>query len=143
MKAAHQHPLHPALAHFPLAFWLGASAADMIALRSGAAIWWTVSRCAIAAGLIMGALALGAGILELWLRTLPRGAVRWLTVHATLMSVAFLAFMVSLSLRATTPPGEAALALSFIGSGIVLAGGFCGGTLVYRFGVGVSAGREP
>jgi uncharacterized membrane protein len=40
-----------------------------------------------------------------------------------------------------TPPTGAALALSFLGSAVVLAGGFCGGTLVYRFGVGVSERR--
>lgn len=71
------HPLHPALAHFPLAFWLGSFAADLIGLRTGSAVWWTVSHHALAAGAIMGAVT-------------------------------------------------------------VLAGGFCGGTLVYGYGVGVS-----
>jgi len=137
------HPVHPALVHFPLAFWLGASACDLIALRTGEGIWWTLSHHAIAAGLIMGVLALCAGVLELWLRPVPRAALRWVRAHATFMGVALLCFMVSLSLRATTPPSRAALALSFLGSAIVLAGGFCGGTLVYRFGVGVSEGREP
>jgi len=136
------HPLHPALAHFPLAFWVGASVCDLIALRTGGAEWWTLSRRAIAAGVIAGMLALCAGLLELWLRTLPRPAVRWVRMHASLMSLALLCFMVSLSQRSAAPPGGAALALSFLGSGIVLAGGFCGGTLVYRFAVGVSAGRE-
>jgi uncharacterized membrane protein len=137
-----RHPLHPALAHFPVAFWLGASACDLIALRTGGVAWWTVSHYAIAAGVIMGALALAAGLLELWLRSLPGAAVRWVTVHASLMSLALVCFMVSLSQRTTTPPTAAALALSFLGSAVVLAGGFCGGTLVYRFGVGVSQGRE-
>lgn len=136
-----QHPVHPAVAHFPVAFWLGASAADVLAMRTGSMAWWTVSRYAIAAGVIMGALALCAGLLELWLRTLPPAAVRWAAMHASLMSIALLCFMVSLSQRTAAPPGYIALALSFAGSAIVLAGGFCGGTLVYRFGVGVSAGR--
>lgn len=137
------HPVHPALVHFPLAFWLGASACDLIALRTGEGIWWTLSHYAIAAGLVMGALALAAGVLELWLRPVPHAALRWVTAHATLMGVALLCFMVSLSLRTATPPSSAALGLSFLGSAIVIAGGFCGGTLVYRFGVGVSGEREP
>ena len=141
MKAALlRHPVHPALAHFPVAFWLGATAADALAKTAGSRVWWTVSRYAIAAGLIMGALALCAGLIELWLRSLPPAALRWATVHAGLMSLALLCFMVSLSQRTSTPPGRLALALSFAGSALVLAGGFCGGTLVYRFGVGVSAG---
>lgn len=136
------HPVHPALAHFPVAFWLGASASDLIALRGGDVAWWTVSHYAIAAGVIMGALTLGAGLVELWLRPLPPAAVRWVTVHASLMSLALICFMVSLSQRTAGAPAGAALALSFFGSAVVLAGGFCGGTLVYRFAVGVAEQRE-
>jgi uncharacterized membrane protein len=140
--APHLHPLHPALAHFPLAFWLGSCASDLLALETGTPVWWTVSRHAVAAGVIMGALALAAGVLELWLRALPRAAVRWMTVHASLMSTALLLFMVSLSLRAASPPPFAALAMSFSGSALIVVGAFCGGTLVYRFGVGVSERAE-
>lgn len=132
------HPLHPALVHFPVAFWIGAAASDLVALRTHAALWWTVSHHAVAAGVVMGAVALLAGLLELALRRLPRGALPWLAVHASLMSVALLCFMVSLAWRTVVPPPPGALALSFAGSALVLAGGFCGGTLVYRFGVGVS-----
>ncbi len=140
--APHLHPLHPALAHFPLAFWLGSCACDLLALRTGTPVWWTVSHHAIAAGVIMGALALGAGLLELWLRALPRAAARWVTVHATLMGAALLLYMVSLSLRAASPPPFAALAISFAGAALIVVGGFCGGTLVYRFGVGVAGRAE-
>ena len=132
------HPVHPALAHFPLAFWLGSSVSDLIALKTGDTVWWTVSHYAVAAGVIMGAVALLAGGLELWLRQLPRAAVRWAAVHASLMSSALLLFMVSLSWRAVTPPPLSAVGISFAGSLLVLAGGFCGGTLVYGYGVGVS-----
>jgi uncharacterized membrane protein len=132
------HPLHPALAHFPLAFWIGSSAADLLALRSGATVWWTIAHHAIAAGDLVAVLALLAGGLELWLRKLPPAARKWVGVHASLMGCALLCFLVSLSWRSVTPPPGAAVALSFLGSAIVLAGAFCGGTLVYRFGVGVS-----
>ncbi|HLJ37938.1 MAG TPA: DUF2231 domain-containing protein [Steroidobacteraceae bacterium] len=142
--APHLHPLHPALAHFPLAFWIGSCASDLLALSSGVPVWWTVSHHATAAGLIMGALALAAGVLELWLRALPRAAVRWVVLHASLMSAALLLFMLSLSLRRASPPPLIAPAISLVGCALIIAGGFCGGTLVYRFGVGVSArGREP
>jgi uncharacterized membrane protein len=132
------HPLHPVLAHFPLAFWLGASASDLIALETHTAAWWTVSHHAVAAGTIMGALTLMAGLLELWLRKLPPPAVRWVIVHASLMTSALLIFMVSLSWRTTVPAPTSAVALSLVGCAVVLAGGYCGGTLVYRYGVGVA-----
>ena len=133
-----RHPLHPALAHFPVALWIAASAADLVALRTGDLTWWQVSRYAAAGGTLMGALTLLAGLLELWLRTIPREAVRWLGVHATLMVCALLCFMVSLSWRAHAPPPLSAVWLSVLGCTCVAVGGFCGGMLVYRFGVGVS-----
>ena len=136
-RSAYLHPLHPVLAHFPLAFWIGASVADLIALRTQSAAWWTVSHHAVAAGVIMGALALLAGLLELWLRKLPSEARRWAMVHASLMVTALLIFMVSLSWRTSVPAPASAVTLSLVGCALVLAGGYCGGTLVYRFGVGV------
>ncbi len=132
------HPVHPALAHFPVAFWLGSSASDLIALKSGNAVWWAVSHYAVAAGVITGAIALLAGAVELWLRKLPPAAWRWAGLHAGLMGTALLCFMVSLSWRAAAPPPLSAVWVSLLGSAIVLAGGFCGGTLVYGYGVGVS-----
>jgi len=132
------HPVHPGLAHFPVAFWLGSSASDLIALKSGNPVWWAVSHYAVAAGVIMGAITLLAGALELWLRKLPPEAWRWAGLHAGLMSTALLCFMVSLSWRAAAPPPLSAVWVSLLGSAIVIAGGFCGGTLVYGYGVGVS-----
>src|SRR4029077_17650943 len=98
-----RHPLHPALAHFPVALWIGTISADLIALRTGDVTWWHVGRYAAIAGTLMGALTLLAGLLELWLREIPSAAVRWLGVHASLMSAALLSFMVSLSLRTNAP----------------------------------------
>jgi uncharacterized membrane protein len=132
------HPVHPALAHFPVAFWLGSSVSDLIALRTGNAVGWAVSHYAVAAGVIMGTVALLAGALELWLRRLPAEAWRWAGLHAGLMSTALLCFMVSLSWRATAPPPLSAVWVSALGSVIVIVGGFCGGTLVYGYGVGVA-----
>ena len=137
MRSPLLHPLHPVLAHFPLAFWIGASAADLIALETHAPAWWTVSHHALAAGTIMGALTLVAGLLELWLRKLPPAAVRWVSLHAGLMTGALFVFMVSLSWRTAVPAPQSAVILSLVGCALVLAGGYCGGTLVYRFGVGV------
>jgi uncharacterized membrane protein len=136
--ASLRHPVHPALAHFPVAFWLGSSASDLIALKTGHAVWWAVSHYALAAGVTIGAIALLAGGLELWLRKLPPESWRWAGLHGGLMSTALLCFMVSLSWRAAAPPPLAAVWVSLLGSAIVIVGGFCGGVLVYGYGVGVS-----
>ena len=137
-RSAFRHPVHPVLAHFPIAFWLGASGADLIAWRTGNPVWWTVSHHAIAAGLVMGTLALLTGGVELALRQLPAAAWRWAGVHAGLMSTALLCFLVSLSWRGATPPPASAVWVALFGSALLLVGGFCGGTLVYGYGVGVS-----
>jgi len=132
------HPVHPALAHFPVAFWLGSSALDLIALKTGHTMCWTMSHYALAAGVIMGALTLLAGAFELWLRQLQPEAWRWAGLHAGLMATALLVFMVSLSWRTPVPPPLSAVWASLLGSVLVVAGGFCGATLVYGYGVGVS-----
>lgn len=138
MRSSALHPVHPALAHFPVAFWLGSSASDLIGLATGNAACWVVSRYALAAGVVMGAVTLVAGALELWLRKLPPGAWRWAGLHAGLMSTALLVFMVSLSWRAAAAPPLSAVGVSLLGSAMVIVGGFCGGTLVYGYGVGVA-----
>jgi uncharacterized membrane protein len=63
-----RHPLHPALAHFLVALWIGTTAADLIAPRTGDVTCWHVSRYAAVAGTLMGALTRLAGLLKLWLR---------------------------------------------------------------------------
>src|SRR5215475_1449783 len=134
MPRSFLHPVHPVVAHFPVAFWLGSSVTDLIALKTGNPTWCTVSHHAIAAGVIMGALALLAGGAELALRKLPAEAWRWAGAHAGIMSTALLVFLVSLSWRGVTPPPLSAVWLAFCGSALVLVGGFCGGTLVYGYG---------
>lgn len=140
------HPLHPALVHFPLALWTVSAGTDAVALLTGDRAWWTLSHHALAAGLAFGLLALLAGMAEAMLRPLPRPALRTLLIHAGCMSAAFLAFLVSLALRRTAPPPPAALVASAAGLLTLLAGGWHGGTLVYRFGIGVRVagpGIEP
>jgi len=137
MRTLQLHPLHPALAHFPLAFWIGASLCDLIALKTHAPLWWTLSHHAMAAGLIAAVATVFAGLLELWLRHIPPASRVWLLRHAILMGSAFLCFMVSLAWRVTIPPPQSAVIVGLAGTTISLVGAYCGGALVYRYGVGV------
>ena len=130
------HPLHPALAHFPVAFWTAAVAADAAALVTDDGVWWTWSHHALVAGLVMGALALLAGGGEAFFRRIPRQAMRTLAFHITSMVLAFALFLASLALRKQSPPSMLALVLSALGLAALLLGGWFGGSLVYRFGVG-------
>ena len=133
-----QHPLHPALAHFPVAFWSASAAADAAALITGDSAWWSWSHGALIAGLVMAALALLAGAGEAFFRNIPREANRTLILHFSSMLTAFACFLASLALRKQVPPSTLALALSGLGLAALLVGGWFGGTLVYRFGVGTA-----
>jgi uncharacterized membrane protein len=144
-----EHPLHPALAHFPVAFWVAATASDAAAIFTGDGSWWIWSHHALVAGLLMGTLALLAGAAEAFLRPIPRPAQRTLVFHLSFMLTAFSLFLVSLALRKHSPSASLAVALSAVGLAALLIGGWLGGSLVYRFGVGTrfttadSAGHKP
>lgn len=131
-----QHPLHPALAHFPVAFWSAAVATDAAAVFTGDGSWWIWSHHALVAGLLAGTLALLAGATEAFLRPIPGPAQRTLILHLSYMLTAFSLFLASLALRKHSPPSSVAIALSAFGLVALLIGGWFGGSLVYRFGVG-------
>jgi nitrite reductase/ring-hydroxylating ferredoxin subunit len=57
------------------------------------------------------------------------------TVHATLMTIALVVYVASIMFRLTdTPDRTLAIVLSFVGYGLVTAGAFVGGELVYTLG---------
>jgi uncharacterized membrane protein len=142
------HPLHPALAHFPLALWLCSAAADAAGFLGAGAQWWAWSHRALAAGLVLALPAVAAGAVELGLRRIPRAAVNSVAAHFACMLLAFLCFLISYGLRgghAPSAPAAPTVALVFSALGVVavLLGGWFGGTLVYRFGIGAQPGADP
>ena len=140
MRAA--HPLHPAIAHFPVALWLAAAAADGLWMFTGDAAWTAWSRTALLGGTLAGVVAVLAGGLELVLRRIPREAITTLVAHVGCMFVALTCCAASFALRRDGVPPPAALALSFTGGAAVALGGWFGGSLVYRFGLGSMASNK-
>ncbi len=134
------HPLHPALVHFPIALLLSASAADL-AWLAGLTEDTHVGAIMMAAGLVMGLAAMGAGMVD-FVR-LDQALVPHALRHVGAVGLAWLGYAIALYLRrdslsASVPLDGAAVAAS-LGSGILLAlGGWLGGRLVYNFGAGVS-----
>ena|SRR5437868_3345298 len=139
------HPLHPLLVHFPIALWTVAVAADVAGWISGQALWWMISFGSQALGVLMATLAMLAGFLDYLTIARHDPAQDTAVRHMMAMSTAWLLFLVSLALRgvratdlsaAAAPPGWATVAA--IGGFLAMAlGGWLGGQLVYRFGVGV------
>lgn len=134
------HAVHPMVVVFPLGLLGGAVVFDVLRLANGDPAFGVVAYWAIAAGLIGGLLAAVFGFWD-WL-TIPSGtrAKRVGTLHALSNVFALVFFAVSWMMRRPMPdylPGGGALAASFVGLCIALVGGWLGGELMQRMGVGV------
>lgn len=58
------HPIHPMLIPFPIAFFVGALATDIVFSQNGQVFWATMSQWLLVAGLVMAALAAAAGLTD-------------------------------------------------------------------------------
>jgi len=131
------HPVHPALVHFPIALWTVSVAAD-VAVAAGFALDPVFAYATLVAGLAFSALALLAGFVDYALLRSDHPAQSTATWHMTFMTAAAGLFLVSAWLRGgPVAPPTAALGCSVAGWLVLLAGGWLGGTLVYRYGVAV------
>ena len=138
------HAIHPILIVYPLGLLSGAVIFDVIYLLTGNPTWTTVSYWMIAAGIIGGLLAAVFGLIDFL--GIPSGtrAKRIGLLHGLTNLGVMILFIASWLLRAnaTEVPSTAAFALSFIGVGAALLGGWLGGELVERLGVGVTPGAN-
>lgn len=135
-----RHPLHPALAHFPVACWSLATLSDIVGL------WWTrwplwqLSLAMLAIGCIAGLAAAAAGFLELLKLPPEHPAAGDANRHMGMALTAWSLYAGSLLLRVPdlqpVRPGTLALALGVAGFAVLAATGWLGGKLVYVHGVG-------
>jgi len=134
------HAIHPILIVYPLGLLSAAVIFDVIYLATGNTTWSTVSFWMIAAGIIGGLLAAVFGLIDYL--NIPSGtrASRIGLLHGLTNVGVVILFIASWLLRRDTPdvPPTAALALSFIGVAAALLGGWLGGELVERLGVGIT-----
>jgi uncharacterized membrane protein len=133
-----RHPLHPALAHFPVACWSLAVVADFASLFVGEPAWrWSFGLLAVGCG--MAVLAMMAGLFEL--TRVPMGLpLRDTYWHMAAMLSAFTLFTTRLLLGLVewqpVAPDALALCLDAAGFLCVAVGGWLGGHLVYGHGIG-------
>ncbi len=124
------HPLHSATTDIPIGTLLLAVILDVVDQRAAADI-------AVVATIVFMVLSAGSGLADY---TTTDGTARTrATTHATLMTVALVFLIVSLVLRAGDPADRMLpIVLGIIGFGLVTAGAFVGGDVVYAFGNMVS-----
>jgi len=135
------------LSDFPVALLGTAPLWDALGLLRGEPIWWALSFWGIALGLATAALAAVAGLVDYAAIPESDPAVGPATRHLLAMSGAVGLYLMSLVLRGgpggpTDPTLIAILALESLGLVLLFAGGWYGGELVFRHGIGRDPNQE-
>jgi uncharacterized membrane protein len=135
------HPIHPMLIVFPLGLLSASVVFDIIDRLRDSGSWAQTASATMAAGVIGGLIAAPFGLLD-WLK-LPDGtrAKRIGLLHGSVNVVALVLFAISWLLRRDDPT-TAALIFALAGLAVAAVGGWLGGELVNRLGVGVEAGAH-
>ena len=133
------HPIHPMLIPYPFALLSSAAVFDVGARMTGRESWSQTAGHLTAAGLGSALVAALPGIVD-YFGTVPphSSARRSATQHALFNVSSLVCFAAAQSSRRAdgTLPGSGVL-LSIIGTGLLAAGGWLGGELVYREHIGI------
>ena len=138
------HAVHPILIVFPLGLLATAVVFDVVYLITGEAVFATVAFWMLAAGLIGGLLAAPFGLWD-WLAIPSNTRAKSIGLtHALANVTALLLFFVSWWMRYDVPerPTTLAFVIALGGAVLALVGGWLGGELVERLGVGVDDGAH-
>ena len=134
------HPLHPILVAFPIAFLCGGLVFDLIGrLGSWPSVWKAGAYLSVAA-IVSGLAAAVPGFIDYLYTVPPNSSARKRATYHMLVNVAALAaFALGWAFRdgGLLKPGWGTLVLEAAGVLLVTAGGWLGGTLVYRNQIGV------
>jgi nitrite reductase/ring-hydroxylating ferredoxin subunit/uncharacterized membrane protein len=134
------HPLHPALIPFPFAFLTGAFGFDLAGSLLGRPALWTTGAHLALAGVVAGLVAAVPGIMDYFTRVPPKSSGKTrATKHGLVNVSAIVLFSVGWVIRgaADVQPEIVVLLMEAIAVGLLVAGGWMGGTLVDRNQIGV------
>jgi uncharacterized membrane protein len=135
------HPVHAIMASFPIAL-LGTSLIwDVIGMWRDDGPWWSISFWNIALGLVIALVTATAGAIDYAAIKQSDQVMKVATTHMILMLCAVTTYGGSLLLRGgpgiPTPNHRVIImAIEFIGLILLVVGGWFGGDLVFKFGVG-------
>ena len=133
------HPVHPMIIVLPLGLLPASVFSDLVHHIIDDPMWGSVSFWLMVAGVLSGLAAGVIGFMD-W-KVLPVGtkARRVGAIHGLTNVIAMVVFLASLLLRFGDPsrPSPFATSVAVIGLFIAILGGWLGGELVFRLGVGV------
>src|SRR5262245_60513528 len=93
------HPLHPALVHFPVACWTAVPVLDAIYLPTQAPALWQAGFVCLLVGVVMGLIAMGAGLMDLMAIPSDSPAQATAQRHMLLMGSAWSVYVLALVLH--------------------------------------------
>src|SRR3954469_24392364 len=132
------HPLHHMLVAFPIAFLIGAFATDVAFRSTTDAFWAQASFWLLLAGVVTALVAAVPGFIDFsTMDRVPSLWVAWAHMIGNLTVVVIAA--INLWLRWSDPAAGAqgtGLVLSLLTTLLLLATGWLGGELAYRYGLG-------
>ena len=141
-----KHPLHPILVHLPTSLWPAALVFDVLGIMGiGGNASVQAAFYAILFGLGAALLAIPAGLAD-WLDIKPEKPARQLGLYHMVINIsATVLWLVNLLLRwndvgTATQVGTLPLALSIVGTLLLVVSGYLGGRMVYDYGIGI--GRQ-
>ncbi|PKO84953.1 MAG: hypothetical protein CVU17_01930 [Betaproteobacteria bacterium HGW-Betaproteobacteria-11] len=133
------HPIHPLLVHFPVALWSMTPLWDTLGLVQAQELWWQFGYWSLAVGLALSLPAMAVGFIDFANIGDNPAAGRAAMRHMMAMSSAACVALIDLLLRhgQSIPSSPLLLlGLSLSCMGLVFIGGWFGGELVYRHGIG-------
>ena len=134
------HPIHPMLVVFPIGFLVGALVTDLAFWVTSDLFWARASDWLLGAGIVMGALAAVAGLIDFVTISRVRSlAAGW--IHFLGNATAILLALWNLLHRMGGDPGAMVVPFGIILSAVVVAiflvTGWLGGELVFRHRIGI------
>lgn len=135
------HPIHPMLVPFPMVCFVGALVTDIAYWRTAEMMWADFSAWLLFAGLIMGALAAIAGLIDFignrGIRLMPAAWFHMAGNAVVLLLALFNSFVHSRDAWTSVVPSG--LVLSALTVVVMLFTGWMGWEMVYRHRAGVAA----
>jgi uncharacterized membrane protein len=139
------HHIHPILIVFPLGLLSTAVIFEIVYFATGGRTFNDITYWMLISGVIGGLVAALFGWID-W-TAIPSGTrAKYVgLMHGAVNATALVLFLVSWYLRTgpTSQPPAAASVLAFAGFALALVGGWLGGELVERLGIGVHPGANP
>lgn len=141
------HPVHAMLVHFPIGLFMAGACFDVASFWFDSVHLPLVAFYCIAGGLAGGAAAMFFGVIDYIHLSENERLFKKAGRHALLQVSAWLLFGVVLGMKLTqylviAPPGTVMLIVEMAAVGLMLAGNFIGGDLVYKDGVGRSSASD-